>query len=152
MSNVDLKLLDSLSSEQKNACVCMENMLLTACPGSGKTRTVSYKLAFLVNQFQDSRKLHIAITYTNRAADEIMARLDAMDVTADNIWTGTIHQFCMEYIIRPYSMYSDRLRKGYHIIDEYVQHEYKREIKNTLGINCKDWEIDKHPRIKEVYK
>ena len=104
MSNVDLKLLDSLSSEQKNACVCMENMLLTACPGSGKTRTVSYKLAFLVNQFQDSRKLHIAITYTNRAADEIMARLDAMDVTADNIWTGTIHQFCMEYIIRPDSM------------------------------------------------
>ena len=152
MSNVDLKFLDTLSSEQKNACICMENMLLTACPGSGKTRTVSYKLAFLVNQFQDSRKLHIAITYTNRAADEIMARLDAMDVTADNIWTGTIHQFCMEYIIRPYSMYSDRLRKGYHIIDEYVQHEYKREIKNSLGINCKDWEIDKHPRIKEVYK
>ena len=152
MSNVDLKLLDSLSSEQKNACVCMENMLLTACPGSGKTRTVSYKLAFLVNQFQGSRRLHIAITYTNRAADEIMARLDAMDVTADNIWTGTIHQFCMEYIIRPYSMYSDRLRRGYHIIDEYVQREYKREIRKSLGINCKDWELDKHPRIKEAYK
>ena len=152
MSNVDLELLDSLSPEQKSACVCLENMLLTACPGSGKTRTVSYKLAFLLNHFSDSRRLHIAITYTNRAADEIMARLDALDVTADNIWAGTIHQFCMEYIIRPYSMYSDRLRKGYHIIDEYVQHEYKREIKNALGINCKDWEIDKHPRIVAAYR
>lgn len=152
MSNLDLKKLDSLSPEQKDACVCMENMLLTACPGSGKTRTVSYKLAFLVNQFQDSRRLHIAITYTNRAADEIMARLDVLDVTADNIWAGTIHQFCMEYIIRPYSMYSDRLRRGYHIIDEYVQREYKHEIKNSLGINCKDWEIDKHPQILVAYK
>ncbi len=152
MSNLDLKMLDSLSPEQKDACVCMENMLLTACPGSGKTRTVSYKLAFLVNQFQDSRRLHIAITYTNRAADEIMARLDVLDVTADNIWAGTIHQFCMEYIIRPYSMYSDRLRRGYHIIDEYVQREYKHEIKNSLGINCKDWEIDKHPQILVAYK
>lgn len=75
-----------------------------------------------------------------------------MDVTADNIWTGTIHQFCMEYIIRLYSMYSDRLRRGYHIIDEYVQREYKREIRKSLGINCKDWELDKHPRIKEAYK
>lgn len=152
MSNLDLEIFDSLSPEQRDACLCMENMLLTACPGSGKTRTVSYRLAFLVNHFQDSRRLHIAITYTNRAADEIMARLEALDVTAENIWAGTIHQFCMEYIIRPYSMYSDRLRRGYHIIDEYVQHEYKREIKNSLGINCKDWEIDKHPKILAAYR
>lgn len=152
MSNVELKLLDSLNPEQKSACVCMDNMLLTACPGSGKTRTLSYKLAFLANRFQNSSRLHIAITYTNRAADEIMERLDALDVTADNIWAGTIHQFCMEFIIRPYSMYSNRLRRGYHIIDEYVQHEYKCEIKNSLGINCKDWEIDKHPQIMAPYK
>lgn len=152
MSNVELKLLDSLNPEQKSACVCMDNMLLTACPGSGKTRTLSYKLAFLANRFQNSSRLHIAITYTNRAADEIMERLDALDVTEDNIWAGTIHQFCMEFIIRPYSMYSNRLRRGYHIIDEYVQHEYKCEIKNSLGINCKDWEIDKHPQIMAPYK
>lgn len=152
MSNVDLKLLDSLSPEQNRACKCVENILLTACPGSGKTRTVSYKVAFLVNYFHESRRLHIVITYTNRAADEIMARLDALDVTADNVWAGTIHQFCMEYIIRPYSMYSDRLRKGYHIIDEYVQREYKREIKNKLGINCTEWEIDNYPKILSAYK
>ncbi len=152
MSNVDFKMLDLLSPEQRSACVYMENMLLTACPGSGKTRTVSYKLAFLANHFQDSRRLHIAITYTNRAADEIMSRLDALDVSADNIWVGTIHQFCMEFIIRPYSMYSDRLRRGYNIIDEYVQHEYKRELKVSLGIECNDWDIDKHPRILAAYK
>lgn len=152
MNNTESKIIDSLSLEQKNACEYMENMLLTACPGSGKTRTLSYKLAFLVNKFQDSRRLHIAITYTNRAADEIMSRLDALDMTADNVWAGTIHQFCMEFIIRPYSMYSDRLRRGYHIIDEYVQREYKREIKNELGIRCQDWEIEKNSQITDAYK
>lgn len=152
VSNVDFDGFDSLNPEQKNACECMENMLLTACPGSGKTRTLSYKIAFLANQFQDCRRLHIAITFTNRAADEIMSRLNNLDVTADNIWVGTIHQFCMEYIIRPYSMYSDRLKKGYRIIDEYVQQKYEREIKKELGICCKDWEIEKHPKIVNTYQ
>ena len=152
MYNAGFIMIDSLSSEQKNACECMENMLLTACPGSGKTRTLAYKLAFLANHFYDSGYLHIAITYTNRAADEIISRLDNLDVTADNIWAGTIHQFCMEYIIRPYSMYSDRLRRGYHIIDEYIRREYKREIKNTFGIRCQDWEMEKNLQITEAYK
>ena len=152
MSDADLMRLDSLSPEQKSACECMENMLLTACPGSGKTRTLSYKLAFLVNHFHDSRRLHIAITYTNRAADEILTRLESLDVDSENIWAGTIHQFCMEFIIRPYSMYSDRLKRGYHIIDEYVQREYKITIKKKLGIPCNYWEIDKNPSIVETYK
>ena len=152
MNNAGFIMTDALSPEQKNAYEHMGNMLLTACPGSGKTRTLSYKLAFLVDKFQNSRRLHIAITYTNRAADEIMSRLDNLDVKADNVWAGTIHQFCMEYIIRPYSMYSSRLRRGYHIIDEYVQREYKREIKKALGIRCQDWEMDDYPQITEDYK
>ena len=152
MNNSDLEWFEYLSEEQKIACECMESMLLTACPGSGKTRTLSYKLLFLVNHFRDSRKLHIAITYTNRAADEVLSRLDSLDVDLDNIWVGTIHQFCMEYVIRPYSMYSERLRKGYHIIDEYVMKEYKQEIKKKLGIECKYYEINNHPQIAKEYK
>ena len=152
MNNSDLEWFEYLSEEQKIACECMESMLLTACPGSGKTRTLSYKLLFLVNHFRDSRRLHIAITYTNRAADEVLLRLDSLDVDLDNIWVGTIHQFCMEYVIRPYSMYSERLRKGYHIIDEYVMKEYKQEIKKKLGIECKYYEINNQPQIAKEYK
>ena len=152
MTEVDYRNTDNLNPEQVLACECMDNMLLTACPGSGKTRTLAYKLAYLVNRFQNSRCLHIAITYTNRAADEIMSRLHSLDITAENIWAGTIHQFCMEYIIRPYSMYSDRLRRGYHIIDEYEKREYMREVKELLGIKCHDWEMEKYPQIDETYK
>lgn len=132
-NDFDLMMKKSLSEEQISACKCMNNMLLTACPGSGKTRTLTYKLAYLANYYCDSRRLHIAITYTNRASDEIMSRLDDMDLKSNNIWAGTIHKFCMEFIIRPYSMYSTRLKKGYRIIDEYVEKEYKSRIKKELN-------------------
>lgn len=67
-----------------------------------------------------------------------------MDISTSNIWTGTIHQFCMEYIIRPYSMYHEKLSKGYSIIDEYVKDEYLKAIADKLGI--------KENSVKKLYK
>ena len=80
--------------------------LLTACPGSGKTRTLTHRLAYQVLRDQASKKIKIAITYTNRAAEEITNRLEGMNIDQSSIWAGTIHQFCMHFIIRPYAMYS----------------------------------------------
>lgn len=99
-------ILKELSPEQQAACTAPNNVLLTACPGSGKTRTLTHRLAYQVLQKSDSRKINIAITYTNRAAEEIINRLEDMNIDLSSIWTGTIHQFCMRYIIRPYAMYS----------------------------------------------
>lgn len=127
-------ILKGLSPEQKAACKAIENILLTACPGSGKTRTLTHRLAYQAAQEPASKKWNIAITFTNRAADEIASRLNDMGVDLSNIWTGTIHQFCMQFIIRPYAMYSGRLSKGYSIIDEYTQREYGKSIAKDLGI------------------
>lgn len=60
-------ILKELSPEQQAACTAPNNVLLTACPGSGKTRTLTHRLAYQVLQKSDSRKINIAITYTNRA-------------------------------------------------------------------------------------
>lgn len=127
-------ILRGLSPEQEAACKALENVLLTACPGSGKTRTLTRRLAYQAAQEPASKKWNIAITFTNRAADEIASRLDDMGIDLSNIWTGTIHQFCMQFIIRPYAMYSGRLSKGYSIIDEYTQREYGKSIAKELGI------------------
>ena len=144
--------IQSLNPEQRAACECLKNVILTACPGSGKTRTVSYRLVYFQELYSESRRLHIAITYTNRAADEILSRIEMLNIDAENIWAGTIHQFCMQFIVRPYAMYADRLRRGYHIIDEYVQQEYLRESADNLGIKCNVWEYNKYPAIKRAYK
>lgn len=127
--------LEQLNPQQKKVCIEDSNILLKACPGSGKTRTLTYKLAYIVKKYELSKKINIAITYTNRAADEIRERLEKMDIPEDKVWVGTIHQFCLEFIIRPYTMYHNRLKKGYHIIDEYVQNQYVEEIVKTLGID-----------------
>lgn len=145
-------LLRELSEQQKAVCLYDDNILLTACPGSGKTRTIVHRLAYYSLKYSTSRKLNIAITYTNRASDEMEKRLADMGIDANNVWTGTIHQFCMKYIIRPYSMYSDRLRFGYRVIDEYEQKEYGRQIAEELNIEVKYDKYFENNQIVQAYK
>ena len=148
----NITFLDKLNQQQRQVCVSEENVLLKACPGSGKTRTLTYKLAYSVKKNNTSKKLNIAITYTNRAADEIKERLEKIDIAEDKVWVGTIHQFCLEFIIRPYTMYHDRLRKGYHIIDEYVTKQYIKEIIKELGIDIGYDEPLEYPEILKKYQ
>lgn len=128
-------ILEALSPEQQIACSTQNNILLTACPGSGKTRTLTHRLAYQVLRDPASKKIKIAITYTNRAAEEISNRLEGMNIDQSSIWAGTIHQFCMHFIIRPYAMYSKRLCNGYRIIDDYSKKAYGREIAERLGMH-----------------
>ena len=132
--NFKFDFLKNLNEKQKNICINNKNYIVLACPGSGKTRTLTYKLAYMAERYKCSRKWNIAITYTNRAAEEIENRLIDMNISLDNVWTGTIHQFCMCFIIRPYAIYSDRLKFGYKIIDEYVAQKYIKEIVQRRGI------------------
>lgn len=148
----NISFLDKLNPQQKQVCIDEGNILLKACPGSGKTRTLTYKLAYLVEKYITSQKLNIAITYTNRAADEIRERLEKIEIPDDKVWVGTIHQFCLEFIIRPYTMYHERLRKGYHIIDEYVTKQYIEEIIEELGIDIGYNKPFEYPEILEKYR
>ena len=140
--NLEL-LLDQLNDQQKTIVKSNDNMLVTACPGSGKTRVLTYKLAYTALSNPHSHKRIIAITYTNRAADEIKDRLELFYIEQSAIWAGTIHQFCLEYIIYPYAMSLSRLCKGFTIIDEYVRDQYLQEILDSMGIQIPSYERDK---------
>ena len=144
--------LEQLNTQQKEVCTEERNVLLKACPGSGKTRTLTYKLAYLVNKYNSSRKLNVAITYTNRAAEEIKERLEKLDISEDKVWVGTIHQFCLEFIIRHYTMYHSRLKKGYHIIDEFVSKQYVDEIEKELNMDIGYNNPFDYPQVVEKYQ
>ena len=145
--------LMELNPKQREICLNEKNYLIVACPGSGKTRTITYRLAYMAEKYRESEKWNIAITYTNRAADEIENRLLDMSVRSENVWTGTIHQFCMTFIIRPYAMYSERLKTGYTIIDEYTVDAYGREIAKALGIECEHFENPlQKPGVRAIYE
>lgn len=137
MNEEKLWFLADLNPKQRAVCTSDKNTILIACPGSGKTRTLTYRLAFLSIMHTESNSLNIAITYTNRASEEIRNRLLNFNIDLTKIWAGTIHQFCLEFIIRPYSMYSKRISRGYRIIDEFVQKRYVKEICEKLQIKPK---------------
>lgn len=94
-----------LNPEQAAAVTEPSSIFLIACPGSGKTRTLTYKIAYELSRRTDKRMV-VAITYTHRAADEIQERIEDLGVDTSGLWIGTIHAFCLEWILKPYGIYS----------------------------------------------
>ncbi|MEI9913240.1 MAG: ATP-dependent helicase [Bacteroidota bacterium] len=127
--------LKELNPEQVDAVQAEGNVLITACPGSGKTRVITHKIAFELEKVRNTKKLLVALTYTNRAADEIKRRVEKFNIETESLWTGTIHSFCMEWIIKPYVGYIPELVNGFTIIDEIESEEIITELKEKYGVN-----------------
>tara|TARA_R110002020_G_scaffold204341_3_gene408392 strand:+ start:754 stop:2535 length:1782 start_codon:yes stop_codon:yes gene_type:complete len=107
-----------LNSEQTAAVTESLSVFLVACPGSGKTRALTYKIAYELSR-QTDKRIVVAITYTHRAADEIQERIEEMGVDTSGLWIGTIHSFCLEWVIKPYGIYHSELARGYRVIDKH---------------------------------
>lgn len=110
---------DSLNHEQEDAIRENDSVLLIACPGSGKTRTLTYKIAYELSKLQSNKQFIVAITYTNNAADEIKERVELLGVDTSQLWIGTIHSFCLEWILRPYHLYLDDLKNGFRVTNSH---------------------------------
>lgn len=155
-----------LNPEQEAAVIEPSSIFLIACPGSGKTRTLTYKIAYELSRRTDKR-IVVAITYTHRAADEIQERIEDLGVDTSGLWIGTIHSFCLEWILKPYGIYSPALAQGYRVIDPHDRERllerlcapykgvthwdcdyYVTETGYQLG--CVD--MGKHPIIHKVLK
>jgi DNA helicase-2/ATP-dependent DNA helicase PcrA len=108
-----------LNDEQEIAIYEENSVLLIACPGSGKTRTLTYKIAYELSRLKSKKEFIIAITYTNAAAEEIKERVEILGVDISQLWIGTIHSFCLEWILRPYSLYLNRLKNGFRILNSH---------------------------------
>ncbi|GJD38021.1 ATP-dependent helicase [Methylobacterium bullatum] len=114
-----------LNDEQIDAIEHDGSVLLIACPGSGKTRALTYKIALELSRLESDRQWVVAITYTHRAAEEIEERIEGLGVDTERLWIGTIHSFCLDWILRPYAIYHDKLKFGFRVAD---QHETERHL------------------------
>ena len=122
-----------LNQKQIDAINEENNLLLVACPGSGKTRTLTYKIARELSKIKTHQQYVIAITYTNAAADEIKDRIELLGVDISQLWIGTIHSFCLEWILRPYSLYLPRLKKGFRVINSHDTEEILTRLSNEFN-------------------
>lgn len=123
---------NDLNNEQVAAIIEPNNVFLIACPGSGKTRTLTYKIALELSKLDSPKKWVIAITYTHRAADEIQERIEILGVDTTQLWIGTIHAFCLEWILKPYGLYHYRLKNGFKIINSYDSEEIISKICSSI--------------------
>jgi superfamily I DNA/RNA helicase len=88
----------SLNQQQRKAAFEIKgNTLVSASPGSGKTKTLVARAVHKLESLPKYKTIAL-ITYTNAAADEISSRL----INANDVFIGTIHRFCLEFILRPY--------------------------------------------------
>ena len=96
MPSADLPLLQNLNPEQLQAVTLPEgNALILAGAGSGKTRVLTTRIAWLLQTGQVSPGGLLAVTFTNKAAREMMTRLSAMlPVNVRGMWIGTFHGLC----------------------------------------------------------
>lgn len=146
--------LQDLTDEQKKVVFSQKNILLTAIPGSGKTRVITNKLVNDVVNNNTNEKF-IAITYTRRASEEMRRRIvETFDEFPDNVWIGTIHSFCLEFILRKFASFSEYLSKGFTVLGEQDMENLREKVKNELGIEKQisfDWGLDKEGNPNEKH-
>lgn len=96
--------LSTLNAEQKEAVLDFShNLLILACAGSGKTRTITTKIAYAISEGIFRPYQILAVTFTNRAAAEMRSRVSAMlpDTDLDGLEMRTFHSFGA-YLLRRY--------------------------------------------------
>jgi DNA helicase-2/ATP-dependent DNA helicase PcrA len=126
-----------LNPEQRRAAIEYEgNVVVTACPGSGKTRVLTARVMRGLLELKSPKERVIALTFTNRAADEIRFRIDSENIDTDRLWAGTIHAFALEWILRPYAPYSEQTKLGFSVADEFVTERLLRELIREAGLSA----------------
>ena len=102
----DLPILASLNPEQRAAVTLpAEHALILAGAGSGKTRVLTTRIAWLLQTGQVSPGGVLAVTFTNKAAKEMMVRLSAMlPVNVRGMWIGTFHGLCNRLLRAHYKL------------------------------------------------
>ncbi len=117
----DSPLLHSLNPEQRAAVTLPnEHALILAGAGSGKTRVLTTRIAWLLQSGQVTPGGVMAVTFTNKAAKEMMTRLSAMlPVNVRGMWIGTFHGLCNRFLRAHYKMAN--LPQSFQILDTQDQ-------------------------------
>lgn len=110
------------------------NILLTAIPGSGKTRTIVQKIIEKL-KMNDSNKVIVGITYTNRAADEMLERVYKEVGETEQVFIGTIHSFCYEFIFKRHYDKLNSYKNGYKIISPELQNNLIQDIASHYSLS-----------------
>ena len=132
-----MSIYDSLNEEQKKGVFTTEGpVLLLAGAGSGKTRVLTHRIAYLIDELGVNSYHIMAITFTNKAAGEMKERVERLvGMGADSIWVTTFHSTCVRILRR----FADRLGydNSFTIYDTDDQKSVMKDVCKHLQIDTK---------------
>ena len=141
-------LLDKLNEAQKEAVINTDGpIMVMAGAGSGKTRVLTHRIAYLVEELGIPTTDILAVTFTNKAANEMKSRVASLlddEYDVSKMWVSTIHGLCYR-ILRRCMHLIPPFTKNFNIVDETESLKYIRNILKELEMSdvLKDKEIQK---------
>jgi len=132
-------ILDSLNDQQRNAVASpAPNLLVLAGAGSGKTRVLVHRVAWLIQAEQISPFGILAVTFTNKAAREMRGRIDELvGQSFGGMWVGTFHGLAHR-LLRSHWQEAG-LPEDFHILDSDDQLRLIKRINRSLNIDEERW-------------
>jgi DNA helicase-2/ATP-dependent DNA helicase PcrA len=124
------QLLEGLTEAQRKAVTHLEGpLLILAGAGSGKTRVVTHRVAWLLANGIPGQQI-LALTFTNKAADEMQQRIERL-VGEAPVWVGTFHRFCAR-LLRKYASFIG-LKENFSIYDVDDSAQVLRKVMRQAG-------------------
>lgn len=130
-------LLNGLNDRQKEAVEYLDGpLLILAGAGSGKTRVLTYKIAYLLEKKIVKPWEILAITFTNKAAKEMKERVEGLvGAEAQDMWLGTFHSVCVRILKREIELLG--YSHDFNIFDEIDKDKVIKEVMKKLNIDDK---------------
>ncbi len=132
-------ILNELNDAQRQAVTAQpEHMLILAGAGSGKTRVLVHRIAWL-NQVESISPYHIfAVTFTNKAAAEMRQRVEKLQgLPVSGMWVGTFHGLAHRLLRNHWA--DAKLPQGFQILDSDDQYRMLRRILKSLQLDESKW-------------
>ena len=135
--------LQDLNDQQKEAVLYNKGPLLVfAGAGSGKTKVITYKIAYLVEELHVSPSHIFAVTFTNKAANEMKERVEALiGERIKGLWIGTFHSLCARILRREIPILG--YEKNFTILDEDDSIRIIKDATKSADFNVKYFEPKK---------
>ncbi|MCL9777396.1 MULTISPECIES: DNA helicase II [Vibrio] len=132
-------LLDGLNDKQREAVAApLEHLLILAGAGSGKTRVLVHRIAWLMSVEAASPFSIMSVTFTNKAAAEMRGRIEELMMgSASGMWNGTFHGICHR-ILRAHYL-DAKLQEDFQIIDSDDQQRLLRRLIKAQNLDEKQW-------------
>ncbi|GHU11379.1 DNA helicase [Alphaproteobacteria bacterium] len=134
--DVNRYLLDGLNPEQREAVITLDKALLVLSgAGTGKTKVLTTKIAYIIENGYAFPSQILAVTFSNRAAREMKERIFNMTPGADAVWLGTFHSICAKILRNNADLIG--LSNNFTIIDTDDQLKLIKQILKELNVDKK---------------